>query len=110
MRLLTPDDEPLTSEVLTQTLAMLALWGPVLTRALDAAVGDSSTLANLTQDLALCLVEAQEQEQEQEQPNLGPADGLFYTLDQVKAHAAAAAAAMNDNIDDLFPVEPASHE
>jgi hypothetical protein len=89
---------------------MLALWGPVLTRALDAAVGDSSTLANLTQDLALCLVEAQEQEQEQEQPNLGPADGLFYTLDQVKAHAAAAAAAMNDNIDDLFPVEPASHE
>jgi hypothetical protein len=110
MRLLTPDDEPLTSEVLTQTLAMLALWGPVLTRALDAAVGDSSTLANLTQDLALCLVEAQEQEQEQ--PNLGPADGLFYTLDQVKAHAAAAAAAaaMNDNIDDLFPVEPASHE
>jgi hypothetical protein len=88
MRLLTPDDEPLTSEVLTQTLAMLALWGPVLTRALDAAVGDSSTLANLTQDLALCLVEAQEAEQE-EQPNLGPADGLFYTLDQVKAHTTA---------------------
>jgi hypothetical protein len=88
MRLLTPDDEPLTSEVLTQTLAMLALWGPVLTRALDAAVGDSSTLANLTQDLALCLVEAQEAEQE-EQPNLGPADGLFYTLAQVNAHTTA---------------------
>jgi hypothetical protein len=60
----------------------------VLTRALDAAVGDSSTLANLTQDLALCLVEAQEAEQE-EQPNLGPADGLFYTLAQVNAHTTA---------------------
>ena len=110
MKMYTPADEPLTSEVLTQTLAMLTLWGPVLTRALDSAVGDSTSLSTLTQDLALALVEAQEAEQEAEQPNLGPADGLFYTLDQVKAHAAAAAAAMNDNIDDLFPVEPASHD
>jgi hypothetical protein len=111
MRLLTPADEPLTSEVLSQALAYLTLWGPILSRALDASLGDSTSLANLTQDLALALVEAQEaEEQEAEQPNLGPADGLFYTLDQVKAHAAAAAAAMNDNIDDLFPVEPASHD
>jgi hypothetical protein len=102
MRLLTPADEPMTSEVITQALAMLALWGPVLSRALDAAVGDSTSLATLTQDLALCLVEAQEQEAE-EQPNLGPADGLFYTLDQVKAHAAAAAS-MAD-VDAIFPVE-----
>jgi hypothetical protein len=109
MKMYTPADEPLTSEILTQTLTMLALWGPVLSRALDSAVGDSTSLATLTQDLALCLVEAQEAEQE-EQPNLGPADSLFHTLDQVKAHAAAAASAMNDNIDDLFPVEPASHE
>jgi hypothetical protein len=108
MRLLTPADEPLTSEVLSQALAYLTLWGPVLSRALDASLGDASILATLTQDLACCLLEAQEQEAEQ--PNLGPADGLFYTLDQVKAHAAAAAAAMNDNIDDLFPVEPASHD
>ena len=101
MRLLTPADEPLTSEVLSQALAYLTLWGPVLSRALDSAVGDSTSLSTLTQDLALALVEAQEAEQE-EQPNLGPADGLFYTLDQVKAHAAAAA--MNDNIDAIFPV------
>ena len=99
MRLLTPADEPSTSEILTQALAMLALWGPVLTRALDSAVGDSTSLANLTQDLALALVEAQEAE---EQPNLGPADSLFYTLDQVKAHAAAAAS-MAD-VDAIFPV------
>ena len=102
MRLLTPADEPMTSEVLSQALTMLSIWGPVLTRALDAAVGDSTSLATLTQDLALCLVEAQEAEQE-EQPNLGPADGLFYTLDQVKAHAAAAAS-MAD-VDAIFPVE-----
>jgi hypothetical protein len=48
-------------------------------------------------------VEAQEAEaQEAEEPNLGPADGLFYTLDQVKAHAAAAAS-MAD-VDAIFPV------
>ncbi len=64
MKLYTPADEPLTSEVLTQALAYLTLWGPVLTRALDAAVGDSTSLSTLTQDLALCLVEAQEAEQE----------------------------------------------
>jgi hypothetical protein len=102
MRLLTPADEPLTSEVLSQALAYLTLWGPVLSRALDSAVGDSTSLSTLTQDLALALVEAQEAEQE-EQPNLGPADGLFYTLDQVKAHAAAAAS-MAD-VDAIFPVE-----
>ena len=62
---------------------------------------DSTSLSTLTQDLALALVEAQEAEQE-EQPNLGPADGLFYTLDQVKAHAAAAAS-MAD-VDAIFPV------
>ena len=104
MRLLTPADEPMTSEVITQALAMLSIWGPLLTRALDSAVGDSSSLSTLTQDLALCLVEAQEAEaQEAEEPNLGPADGLFYTLDQVKAHAAAAAS-MAD-VDAIFPVE-----
>jgi hypothetical protein len=81
MRLLTPADEPTTSEILTQALTYLALWGPVLSRALDASLGDASILATLTQDLALALVEAQEAEQEAEQPNLGPADGLFYTLD-----------------------------
>jgi hypothetical protein len=91
----------MTSEVITQALTYLALWGPVLTRALDSAVGDSTSLSTLTQDLALALVEAQEAEQE-EQPNLGPADGLFYTLDQVKAHAAAAAS-MAD-VDAIFPV------
>ncbi len=88
MRLLTPADEPMTSEVITQALAMLALWGPVLTRALDASVGDASTLANLTADLALCLVEAQEQEAEQPEyqpPNPDPAIELMATLADVDA-------------------------
>jgi phage tail protein X len=102
MKMYTPADEPLTSEVITQALAMLALWGPVLSRALAISFRDSTSLANLTQDLALALVEAQEAEQE-EQSNPGPADGLFYTLDQVKAHAAAAAS-MAD-VDAIFPVE-----
>jgi hypothetical protein len=62
MRLLTPADEPLTSEVLSQALAYLTLWGPVLSRALDASLGDASILATLTQDLAFCLIEAQEQD------------------------------------------------
>jgi hypothetical protein len=91
MRLLTPADEPSTAELLTQALAMLALWGPVLSRALDASVGDSSTLANLTADLALALVEAQEaEEQEQEQPEYqppspDPARELLATLADVDA-------------------------
>ncbi len=93
MRLLTPADEPLTSEVLTQTLAMLALWGPVLSRALDASLGDASILATLTQDLALCLVEAQEAEQEEpatyQAPNPDPARELMATLAQVNAHTTA---------------------
>jgi|694.fasta_scaffold63205_5 hypothetical protein len=95
MRLLTPDDEPLTSEVLTQTLAMLALWGPLLSRALDASLGDASILANLTQDLALALVEAQEAEQEDEPtatyqpPTPDPAIELMATLAQVNAHTTA---------------------
>jgi hypothetical protein len=95
MRLLTPADEPLTSEVLTQTLAMLALWGPVLSRALDASLGDASILATLTQDLALCLVEAQEAEQEDEPtatyqpPTPDPAIELMATLAQVNAHTTA---------------------
>jgi hypothetical protein len=91
MRLLTPADEPMTSEVITQALAMLALWGPVLTRALDSAVGDSTSLSTLTQDLALCLVEAQEAEQEAEQPATyqpptpDPARELLATLADVDA-------------------------
>ena len=92
MRLLTPADEPLTSEVLTQTLAMLALWGPVLSRALDASLGDSTILATLTQDIAFCLIEAQEaEEQEAEQPatyqppNPDPALELMATLAAVDA-------------------------
>ena len=89
-RLLTPADEPMTSEVLTQALAMLALWGPVLSRALDSAVGDSTILATLTQDIALCLIEAQEQEAEQEPatyhpPNPDPAIELMATLADVDA-------------------------
>ena len=91
MRLLTPADEPLTSEVLSQALAYLTLWGPVLSRALDASLGDASILANLTQDLALALVEAQEAEQEDEQPatyqppNPDPARELLATLADVDA-------------------------
>ena len=89
MRLLTPADEPMTSEVITQALTMLSIWGPVLTRALDAAVGDSTSLATLTQDLALCLVEAQEAEQEQpatyQAPNPDPALELMATLAAVDA-------------------------
>jgi hypothetical protein len=91
MRLLTPADEPMTSEVITQALTMLSIWGPVLTRALDAAVGDSTSLATLTQDLALCLVEAQEAEQEDEPtatyqaPNPDPALELMATLAAVDA-------------------------
>jgi hypothetical protein len=70
---------------------MLSIWGPVLTRALDAAVGDSTSLATLTQDLALCLVEAQEAEQEDEPtatyqaPNPDPALELMATLAAVDA-------------------------
>ncbi len=89
MRLLTPADEPLTSEVLTQTLAMLALWGPVLSRALDASLGDASILATLTQDLGFCLIEAQEQEAEEpaiyQPPNPDPAIELMATLADVDA-------------------------
>jgi hypothetical protein len=99
MRLLTPADEPTTSEILTQALTMLVLWGPVLTRALDSAVGDSTSLSTLTQDLALALVEAQEQEAEQpatyQPPNPDPARELLATLADVDA---------------IFPVEPASHD
>jgi hypothetical protein len=81
----------MTSEVITQALTMLSIWGPVLTRALDAAVGDSTSLATLTQDLALCLVEAQEAEQEDEPtatyqaPNPDPALELMATLAAVDA-------------------------
>ncbi len=91
MRLLTPADEPMTSEVITQALTYLALWGPLLTRALDASVGDASTLANLTADLALCLVEAQEAEEQDEPtatyqaPNPDPAIELMATLADVDA-------------------------
>ncbi len=90
MKMLTPADEPTTSEVLSQALTMLSIWGPLLTRALDAAVGDSSSLANLTQDLALALVEAQEQEQEAEEPEYqpptpDPAIELMATLADVDA-------------------------
>ncbi len=89
MKMYTPADEPLTSEILTQALAMLTLWGPVLSRALDAAVGDSTSLATLTQDLALCLVEAQEAEQEEpatyQAPNPDPAIELMATLADVDA-------------------------
>jgi hypothetical protein len=88
----TPADEPLTSEVLTQALAYLTLWGPVLTRALDSAVGDSTSLATLTQDLAFCLIEAQEQEAEEQDeqpeyqpPNPDPALELMATLAAVDA-------------------------
>ncbi len=105
MRLLTPADEPSTAELLTQALTMLALWGPVLSRALDASLGDSTSLANLTQDLALALVEAQEaEEQEAEEqdeqpeyqpPSPDPARELMATLADVDA---------------IFPVEPASHD
>ena len=95
MKMYTPADEPLTSEVLTQTLAMLALWGPLLSRALDASLGDASILATLTQDLAFCLVEAQEAEQEDEPtatyqpPTPDPAIELMATLAQVNAHTTA---------------------
>ncbi len=86
MKMLTPADEPSTAEVITQALTMLALWGPVLSRALDASLGDSTSLANLTQDLALCLVEAQEQEQpEYQPPNPDPARELLATLADVDA-------------------------
>jgi hypothetical protein len=96
MRLLTPADEPMTSEVITQALAMLALWGPVLSRALDASLGDASILATLTQDIAFCLIEAQEQEAEEQDepseyqaPNPDPARELMATLAQVNAHTTA---------------------
>jgi hypothetical protein len=88
MRLLTPADEPTTSEILTQALTMLVLWGPVLTRALDSAVGDSTSLSTLTQDLALALVEAQEQEAEEPEyqpPTPDPAIELMATLADVDA-------------------------
>jgi hypothetical protein len=91
MRLLTPADEPLTSEVLSQALAYLTLWGPILSRALDASLGDSTILATLTQDIAFCLIEAQEQEQEDEPtatyqaPNPDPARELMATLADVDA-------------------------
>jgi hypothetical protein len=142
MRLLTPADEPLTSEVLTQALAYLTLWRGPLTQALEP-VGETASLDNAITALALALVDTTDAEATADQRKLAqsvleqepedssyhgwlkaqgyipatdqeepadPADGLFHTLDQVKAHAAAAAAAMNDNIDDLFPVEPASHD
>ncbi len=100
MRLLTPDDEPMTSEVIAQTLAYLTLWRGPLALALEP-VGEVASLDNVITALALALVDTTdagatadqrklaESVLEQEQPNLGPADGLFYTLDQVKAHAAA---------------------
>jgi hypothetical protein len=142
MRLLTPADEPLTSEVLSQALTYLALWRGPLAQALEP-VGETASLDNAITALALALVDTTDAEATADQRKLAqsvleqepedssyhgwlkaqgyipatdqeepadPADGLFHTLDQVKAHAAAAAAAMNDNIDDLFPVEPASHE
>ena len=40
MKMLTPADEPTTSEILTQALAVLTLWGPILSRALDSSLGD----------------------------------------------------------------------
>jgi hypothetical protein len=91
MKLYTPADEPSTAELLAQTLAMLALWGPVLSRALDASLGDSTILATLTQDIAFCLIEAQEQEAEQEEPatyhppSPDPAIELMATLADVDA-------------------------
>ncbi len=91
MKMYTFADEPLTSEVLSQALAYLTLWGPVLSRALDASLGDASILATLTQDLAFCLIEAQEQEQEAEQPatyhppSPDPALELMATLADVDA-------------------------
>jgi hypothetical protein len=93
MRLLTPADEPTTTELLSQALAYLTLWGPLLSRALDASLGDASILATLTQDLAFCLIEAQEQEAEQEDeptatyqpPNPDPALELMATLAAVDA-------------------------
>jgi hypothetical protein len=99
MRLLTPADEPTTTELLSQALAYLTLWGPLLSRALDASLGDASILATLTQDLAFCLIEAQEQEAEEpaiyQPPNPDPARELLATLADVDA---------------IFPVEPASHD
>ena len=95
MRLLTPADEPTTTELLSQALTYLTLWGPLLSRALDASLGDASILANLTQDLALALVEAQEAEQEDEPtaiyqpPTPDPARELMATLAQVNAHTTA---------------------
>jgi hypothetical protein len=86
MKMLTPADEPTTSEILTQALTMLVLWGPVLTRALAISFRDSTSLANLTQDLALALVEAQEAEQpEYQAPNPDPALELMATLADVDA-------------------------
>jgi hypothetical protein len=91
MKMYTPADEPSTAEVLSQALTMLSIWGPLLTRALDSAVGDSTSLSTLTQDLALCLVEAQEAEQEEEPtatyqpPSPDPALELMATLADVDA-------------------------
>ncbi len=91
MKMYTFADEPLTSEVLSQTLAYLTLWGPILSRALDASLGDASILATLTQDLAFCLLEAQEAEEQDEQPseyqapNPDPARELLATLADVDA-------------------------
>jgi hypothetical protein len=91
MKLYTPADEPLTSEVLSQALAYLTLWGPILSRALDASLGDSTILATLTQDIGFCLIEAQEAEQEDgptatyQAPNPDPAIELMATLADVDA-------------------------
>ena len=134
MRLLTPADEPLTSEVLSQALTYLALWRGPLAQALEP-VGETASLDNVITALALALVDTTDAEATADQRKLAqsvleqepedssyhgwlkaqgyipatdqedpadPADSLFHTLDQVKAHAAAAA--MNDNIDAIFPV------